>query len=157
MPVEQGTQVLHWRPEQDRWDLIAWPDWMAFRGILAPPVPLAGIAGGIHYFLVCIHDRAQPVNFIPHMYLIEPDGRIGPDNFAGLTAEDRADYGRLMVATTMPNADDAARLDEIRRKMDGVYHPPGNSAPALRRVLQKPPKPGSNAERFLAELESYRH
>ena len=48
---------------------------MAFRALQAPAVGLPGVSGGIHYFIVCIHDDRVPINPIPHKYLIEPTGR----------------------------------------------------------------------------------
>jgi hypothetical protein len=44
--------------------------------------------------------------------LIESDGKVGFDNFAGLNREERADYGRLMVATTL-RPGEWSRLNEI--------------------------------------------
>jgi hypothetical protein len=67
---------------------------MAFRALQAPAGGLPGVSGGIHYFIVCIHDDRVPINPIPHKYLIEPDGTIGHNNFAGLTRQERDDYGR---------------------------------------------------------------
>jgi hypothetical protein len=97
MADEDHMRILHWKPEADRWEDIPYDKWMAFRGLGTPFVPLSGVTGGIHYFIVSIHDDGVAVNLIPHKYLIEPDGQIGRDNFAGLTRQEREDYQRIMV------------------------------------------------------------
>jgi len=149
--IEDGNQVLHWMPDEDRWELIRWADWMNFMQLGDRKAPLKGIASGIHYFIVCINDDGVPFNLIAHKYLIERDGSIGRDNFAGLTKQEREDYGRLMV-TSKPTAEDDRRLDEIRKKMGKVYDPPRQSVYALMRILPKRPPEGSLAERFLRHL-----
>jgi hypothetical protein len=111
---------------------------MAFRALQAPAVGLPGVSGGIHYFIVCIHDDRVPINPIPHKYLIEPDGTIGHNNFAGLTRQERDDYGRLMIARK-EGPGDRDRLNEIPRKMGKVYYPPKDSIYALMCVLPKSP------------------
>jgi hypothetical protein len=146
-----NPHVLHWLPEEDRWELIGWEDWTAFRGIMAPSIGLPGIAGGIHYFIVCVHDDGTLVNLLPHKYVIELDGRIGPHNFPGLTREERLTYSQIMLARES-NPKDKARLDEIRSKMWDVFLPPPESIPALRRALPKPPKAGSLAQQFMEEI-----
>jgi hypothetical protein len=154
MHFEGDTQVLHWLPNEDRWEPIMWDAWMKFRGLMEPAVGLPGISDGIHYFIVCVHDNDVPLNIIPHKYLTEPDGRIGPDNFAGLTRGERDDYSRLMLARKYGPGDEN-RLDEIRGKTGRVYRPPKESVTALMRVLPKTPRPGSAAARFLDEVRSW--
>ena len=151
MAFEDGQQVLHWLPGEDRWELIAWDPWMAFRAIMEPFMPLPGVSSGIHHFIVCIHDDGAPVNLIAHKYLIEPDGRIGADNFAGLTRDEREDLNRLMIVREYGPGDEE-RLNEIRGKMGNVHYPPPESFYALVRVLPKSPLPESLAARFLDEL-----
>jgi hypothetical protein len=146
MSFDDGDQqALHWLPEQDRWEAIAWDDWLAFRGVLAPSIGLPGLAAGIHHFAVCVHDDGVAINVLPHRYLIEPDGRIGSDN--GLSRAERRDYSRLLLAMQL-SAQDKARLREIQHKQWRVHLPPPTSIPALRRALPKPPQPGSLAYRF---------
>jgi hypothetical protein len=164
---ESGLQVLHWLSDEDRWEPIAWDDWLAFLGdwtpsveppgismsgsmsVLLPSVGLTGILGGIHYFVVCIHDRGAVVNIIPHKYLVESGGRFGTDNSVAFNRDDRENYLRVMYTEGASPAD-AARLAELRNKMIGAYDPPQSSLTALRRALPKPPKPGSLADRFFA-------
>ena len=160
---ESGLQVLHWLSDEDRWEPIAWDDWLAFLGdwtpsvgpsgismsVLLPSIGLTGILGGIHYFVVCIHDRGAVVNIIPHKYLVESDGRVGADNFVAFSHDDREDYWRVMCPEGASPVD-AARLAELRNKMIGAYDPPQSSLTALRRALPKPPKPGTLADRFFA-------
>jgi hypothetical protein len=124
-------------------------DFMAVGEPRSSSIGLPGIAGGIHYFVVCIHDDGAAVNLISHKYLIEPDVLMGADNFAGFSRDDGTDYTWLMVAK-QHSAEDEARLDELRQKM-GVYRPPRESIAALRRALPKPPQPGSLAHRFFQE------
>ena len=154
MIFENPMQVLHWLPEEDRWEFIGWDDWVAF--VWPPQVCLPGISGGIHYFIVCIHDDDVPLNLIPHKYIIDPDGRIGADTFAGLTRTEREDYRRLMFARER-GPSDMALLHEIRRKMRNINFPPRASIEALRRALPKAPKITSFAHRFLVELQSGEH
>jgi hypothetical protein len=148
---EDGHQVLHWLPAEVRWELISWDAWSKFRAISIPHEPLPGVTGGIHHFIVCIHDDGAAVNLIPHKYLIEPSGKIGPDNFAGLTRKEREDYDRLMLVRQY-GPGDHERLNEIREKMGKVNYPPPESREALQRVLPKAAVKDSLASRFLNEL-----
>jgi hypothetical protein len=148
---EPGIQVLHWSPEKERWEQISWSAWTAFRNLSEPFVPLPGISSGIHWFVVCIHDAGLPINLIPHKYLIERDGKIGPDNFYGWDREDRADYDRLMVSRAHTVADQK-RLTEIRYRTGDAMYPPLESVPALKQMLPNSPERGSLAEEFLKEL-----
>jgi hypothetical protein len=135
--------ALHWVPSEDRWETITWATWMTFRGLSAEFVPLPNVRGGVHHFVVCAHDSRVPLNLIPHKYLIDPDGRIGNDNFAGLTREERTEYQRLMIA--MEHAPgDQEQIEAIRAKMD-ISDPPPDSYDALVRALPNLPRRGSAA------------
>jgi hypothetical protein len=140
--------VLHWLPDKNRWEPITWAAWTAFRGMFEPFVAIKGILGGIHYFVVCVLDEDATVNIIPHKYLIQPNGQIGPDNFNGWTKEEREDYSRLMVARE-EKPGDAERLDEIRNKAGNAFYPPKESLYALANALPNPPIPGNPATLFL--------
>jgi hypothetical protein len=147
--------VFHWLPEHDCWEPIAWGDWLDFKSSLKPSasMPLPGIAGGIHHFVVCIYDQRDgtPIKLLPHKYLIDPDGRIGDDNFVGFTLADRRDYERLMLAREQ-SPEDKERLRELRcKKIWPAHLPPKKSLPALRRTLGKAPKPDSMAQHFLED------
>jgi len=153
MSTADHMHVLHWLPIEDRWETISWDAWGAFRGILAPAVGLSGISGGVHYFIVCVHDDGVPVNLIPHKYMIDPDGRIGADNFAGLTKAERDDYNRIMLAREYaPGEED--RLNAIRQKMGHVYYPPRGSHSALLRALPKRPRLDSAARRVIRSMQA---
>lgn len=91
------------------------------------------------------------INLIPYKYLIDREGKIGPDNFYGWNREDRADYERLMVARSLTAADEK-RLNEIRYRTSDAMYPPIESLSALKQALPKPAKQGSLAEKFLGEL-----
>jgi hypothetical protein len=147
---EEGQQALHWLSAEDRWELISWDAWSAFRAI-TPFASLPDVVGGIHYFIVCIHDDGVPINLIPHKYIIEPDGRIGSDNFAGLTRTERDDYSRILLVREYGPGDEE-RLNEIRGKMGTVNYPPPGSFYPLVRALPRIPQQGSLAARFLEEL-----
>ena len=151
MRFESPMQVLHWLPEEDRWELIGWADWVA--SVWPPQACLPGVPAGIHYFIVCIHHDGVPLNLIPHKYLVEPDGRIGADNFAGLSRTERDDYRRLMLLRE-PHSSDMAQLHELRQKMRAANFPPRGSLEALQRALPQAPKITSFAHRFLAELQN---
>lgn len=148
---EPETQVLHWLPAEARWDLIPWSAWMSFRAIFDPFKPLPGITSGVHCFIVCIHGDDYVFNLIPHKYLIEPDGQIGPSNFMGWNKEDRADYERLMVRPTLTRTEEV-RVREIQYRTSDSMYPPPNSALRLQNILPRPTKPGSPADKFLREL-----
>jgi hypothetical protein len=148
---EPEIQVLHWSPENEGWEQISWSAWSAFRNLFEPFVPLPGVSSGVHWFVICIHDDGLPINLIPHKYLIERNGKIGPDNFYGWNREDRADYERLMVARALTAADQK-RLREIQFRAGDAMYPPLESVSALKQVLPKPPEHGSLAEEFLKEL-----
>jgi hypothetical protein len=152
MDIEKETKVLHWLPEEDRWETISWDAWSAFRGILSPSIGLPDIAGGIHHFAVIVFDGDDPVNIITHKYLIETDGSIGRDNFGGLTKEEREDDRRFMTAREL-TSDDQARLNQIREKLSKFYEPPRESIASLKWVLPHRPPPGSAAERFLSRYK----
>ena len=151
MSYENNVKVLHWVPDKDCWEEILLSDWSQFRGILSTPVGLPGLSGGIHYFIYCIHDGGAAISLIPHKYMLEMDGTIGPDNFAGLTKAERDDYHRLILTLSFGPGDEK-RLNELRNKMEGVNDPPANAYNALLRALPKPPATGSLAETFLKEL-----
>ena len=145
------TKVLHWLPDEDRWEDIPWDAWAAFRGIMAPSVGLPGISGGIHHFMVVVFDGDTPVNLISHKYLVESDGTVGDDNFGGLTREERDDYSRIMIARES-TAEDTARLNSIRDKMGPAIEAPRESIAALRWALPKRPPDGSAAARYLRQF-----
>ena len=150
MDFEKEIKILHWLPQEDRWETISWDAWSAFRGILAPSIGLLGLSGGIHHFAVVVFDGTEPVNIIPHKYLIEPDGSVGRDNFGGLTKEEREDERRFMTARELtPN--DTARLNQIRETLGKVYELPRESIAALKWTLPVRPQAGSAAERFLSQ------
>jgi hypothetical protein len=147
--VTDFWHILHWLPDENRWEQITWKSWMAFRADLGDAfVPLNGVSGGIHYFVACALDEKSTLNIIPHKYLIEPNGRIGPDNFNGWTREDRADYRRLMLAREeLPG--DRDRLREIQEKAGNVFYPPRESLYPLVHALPHPPTPDSAATLLL--------
>jgi hypothetical protein len=148
-----GQQVLHWLPDEDRWEFIIWSDFLNFRGMGEKAAALPGVSGGIHYFLVCIHDDGAPANLIAHKYLVQPDGSLGPDLFSGFTKEERADYGRLMVQLKM-TPEEQQRVRSLQEKAGKVHYPPNESIYALMRALPKRPVKGSLAEGFLKELHT---
>ncbi len=150
MDFENETKILHWLPQEDRWETISWDAWAAFRGIPAPSIGLPGLSGGVHHFAVVVFDGTEPVNIIPHKYLIEPDGGIGRDNFGGLTKEEREDERRILVAHELTPADEE-RLNQIREKLGKVYELPRESIAALKWSLPARPKAGSAADHFLAK------
>ena len=75
----EGQQVLHWRGGE--WHRIVWQDWMSFRGLTVPFVPLPYVTAGEHYFAICIVEDGRLHNIVPHRHLIDCDGRIANDNF----------------------------------------------------------------------------
>jgi hypothetical protein len=155
--------IFHWLPDEDRWEPITWDHWQAFQGELdmwiepnnevrssrAPSVGIPGISGGIHYFIMVLHEDGVPLRISPAKYLIEPDGRMGRDNFAGFTRDDRIDY-RWLMKSWQSGPEEAARLAELRNKMGAADALPEAALVALRRTLQNP-EPGSLAEEFLVE------
>lgn len=147
------TKVFHWVPEKDEWEPISWEDWSGFRGIMQPSAELPGISGGIHHFIVCVlDDDGTVVNLIPHKYLVNVDGTIGADNFAGLTKDERKEYWELMIAKES-REEDQRRLEEIHNKMGPPIQPPSESVEALKWALPNRPLRGSAAERFLAKFK----
>lgn len=152
MEFKERVLILHWLPNEDRWESISWNDWVAFRGVFETGKGLARISGGIHHFVVCVpDDDGIPVNLIPHKYLVEPDGTIGYDNFPGLTREERMDYSRIMSAV-IEGPNDRELMSAIRNKMGATINPPKASAYSLIRAIQKSPIAGSAAEDFLREM-----
>jgi len=105
------------------------------RELFVPFRPLSGVGGGVHYFVVCIVDDRQTVNIIPHKYLVEPNGKIGRDNFYGWNREEREDYNRLMLAGEFKPGDEA-RLQAIRAKGENAMDPPRESLYALAALSQ---------------------
>jgi hypothetical protein len=145
---DDSTRVLHWLPEEDRWVEIDWDDFAAFREFLTPFRPLPGVAGGVHYFVVCICGDGQTYNIIPHKYLVEPNGKIGRDNFYGWNREEREDFNRLMLAREF-KADEEARLRAIQEKGGPAMYPPRESLYPLVRALPFPPGKNTAVIRFL--------
>ena len=150
MSDQDHMRVLHWLPESDSWEDIRWDKWMKFRA-WENAEPLPGIRGGIHHFVVCIHDDGVAVNVIPQKYMIDPDGKIGRDNFAGLTRQEREDYQRLVVKREYDPGDQEC-IDAIHAKMGSANNAPKQSMAALKRLFPKAPKKGSLAEKFFQPL-----
>lgn len=151
--LEDTLKIFHWLPEKDEWEPISYEAWTGFKGILTPRTGLPGISGGVHHFIACVlDDDGTVVNLIPHKYLIEMNGKLGPANFEGLTKDEREEYWKLMTARE-DTPEDRKRLNEIRDKMWPAYQPPKESIEALKWVLPNRPKRGSAAERFLAEFK----
>lgn len=148
--MDKETQVLHWLPQESRWEDISWDAWSAFRGILEPSIGLPGLSGGIHHFVVVVFDGADLANIVPHKYLIEPDGRIGHENFGGLTKEEREDEQRIMTAREL-TLDDTTRLNQIREKLRKAFELPRESIGPLKWKLPVRPRAKSAAERFLSQ------
>jgi hypothetical protein len=152
LSVESGRmRVLRWVPEDNRWVEDDWDRFIAFREFMVPFAPLPSVAGGIYHFAVCVCDDEQVFNIIPHKYLVEPDGKIGADNFYGWTREERDDYSRLMVASK-EKPGDRERLDAIRDKTGSAMYPPRESLYPLVRALPFVPVKGSAAYDFLDAL-----
>ena len=147
MADEDHMRALHWLPESDRWEDIPWDQWLKFREWVGAGEPLPGISAGIHYFVVCIHDDGVAVNVIPQKYMIDPDGKIGRDNFAGLTRQEREDYQRPVVKRECDPGDQEC-IDAIHAKMGAANDPPSKSLAALKRLFPKAPEKGSLAEKF---------
>jgi hypothetical protein len=144
--------VLHSLPEENRRETISWDSWVAFRGVFQEQVPLPTVGGGIHHFMICVLDDDETaVNVIPHKYLIEPNGSIGRDNFAGFTKEDREEDMRLMRLREF-GPGDRERLDQLHRKMEIAYAPPSDSIIALLRALPTAPRADSTADRRLRSM-----
>jgi hypothetical protein len=131
-------RALRWVPEDNRWIEVDWNDFLAFRGFMVPQAPLPGVTGGIHHFVVCVCGEEQTFNIIPHKYLVEPNGKIGADNFYGWTKEERDDYGRLMIARE-EKPGDRERIREIQDKAGNAMYPPKESLYPLVRALPFPP------------------
>src|SRR5215472_8648132 len=131
---EHSTHALHWLPDENRWAGIDWDDFLAFRELSGPIRPLPGVAGGVHYFVVCICGEGQTFNIIPHKYLVEPNGKIGSDNFYGWNREEREDFNRLMVAREFKPGEEK-RLRAIQEKGGSAMDPPHESLYQLVRAL----------------------
>jgi hypothetical protein len=158
-------QVLHWLPEEDRWEIVAWDDFRKFRGMdewgrRSAQVGLHNVNGGVHHFVVCVYDYGDVPgdnelvflhNLIPHKYLINPDGSIGADNFCGETKEERAVLRDLMFKSEW-SEHERQRYNEIQERHYPAVLPPRVSAPALLRMLRHRTYPRSAAEHFLRTL-----
>jgi hypothetical protein len=145
---DDSTRVLHWLPGENRWVEIDWDDFLAFREVTVPFRALPGVAGGVHYFVVCICDDGQTYNVIPHKYLVESNGKIGRDNFYGWNREEREDFSRLMLAREFKPHEEA-RLREIQEKGGNAMYPPRESLYPLVRALPFPPAKDSAAVHLL--------
>jgi hypothetical protein len=157
--------VLHWLPEIDAWEWIAWEEWAALRQAFGLPLHgrgIAGLAEGVRHFLVVIYwdEDCVPVNLIPHRYRIGLGGRIDKDDtLAALTPQEDEERWRLRHRRankshhlrTWCDHRHAARYDALCLRQYRADLPPRASLPALRRML-RPPKPGSSAARFFAHL-----
>jgi hypothetical protein len=141
-------RAFRWVSDDNCWVEVGWNDFLAFREFMVPFVALPGVAAGVHYFVVCVCDDKQVFNLIAHKYLVEPNGKIGADNFYGWTKEERDDYNRLMIALTEESGD-RKRLDEIREKAGIAMYPPRESLYPLVRALPFSPPKGSAAYDFL--------
>lgn len=148
---EDSMHVLHWLPDENRWIEVGKNDFSAFRELCVPFRPLPGVAGGVHYFIVCACDESETVNIIPHRYLVEPSGRIGRDNFSGWTREEREDFNRLMLTRELKPSDQE-KLHATRAKGGHAMYPPRNSLYPLVHALPYPPARNSPATRFLDEV-----
>ncbi|MBX3580039.1 MAG: hypothetical protein KF723_22775 [Rhizobiaceae bacterium] len=143
---------LHWLSDRECWRRleITDEDWAAFRGLLTAHRPLDGVRGGLHHFALVVYDEDNrlPVNIIPHQYIVDGEGRIVPDNMAGLTREERHDFDRIMRSGRYGPGDEA-RITDIRNKMSAAYKLPRGARAAIRTMLRDNPKRGSAAEAFV--------
>ena len=116
--------VLHWLPEQDRWETLDCY-FTPFGGPHWQPPP------GTHHFIICIYDTfgigwlvsddenfpdgaEELANLIPHKWSVDADGTITDASKAGLTENDLKDYYRLLKMWESTPAD-TARLKEISK------------------------------------------
>jgi hypothetical protein len=153
MAYDDNVKILHWLPEENRWEPISWDVWSKFRGISEPGVGMPGIAGGIHYFVVCPHDGKHVINILTHKYILETDGTIGRSNLAGLTREERADYSRILVLMQQTE-EDVRKMDAIHAKLGLAYDPPAESIEALKAAISLAPLAGSLADKFFQEADT---
>jgi hypothetical protein len=68
--------MLHWLPDEDRWEVFNWGHWLRLRARMF--CDQVGLHAGLHYFVVCVHDHEGLHNLIPHKYLINPAARSEP-------------------------------------------------------------------------------
>lgn len=153
MSWTEKTQVLHWLGRGQRWEEIGWAAWCAFRGMDVPFKPLRGVESGLHYFAVCAHDGVHTREIFQHKYLIDPGGKIGAADFAGLTKQERAEYDRL-VSILNTSAAEQKRLNEIHAKMLKGHALPPHVVTAIRGALKFPPGAGSEADGLLRSAEA---
>ena len=146
---EENVRVLHWLPDEDRWEEIPWETWSKFRGVLEPGIGIPEIKNGIHHFVVCPQDETHVVNILAHKYLLDADGKIERGNFPGLTREEREDYSRILVAMEQTE-EDQRKLDAIHQKLGKAYEVPTEAIEPLKTALGKPALPGSLAEKFFS-------
>jgi hypothetical protein len=151
--MELSNRTLHWLNDEDCWVEIDWDDFLAFRELRTPFRALPGVAGGVHYFVVCVCGDGQTYNIIPHKDLVEPNGKIGDDNFYGWNREERENFNRLMVAREFKPGEQA-RLRQIQEKGGNAMYPPRESLYPLVRALPYPPAKESAAMCFLDAVAS---
>jgi hypothetical protein len=145
---KDGMHALHWQPENNRWTEVGWDDFLAFRECFVPFKPLLGLTAGVHHFVVCVCGEGQTFNIIPHKYLVEPNGKIGRDNFYGWNREEREDFNRLMLASEHKHGEEE-RLREIQKKGGKAMYPPKESLYSLVLALPFPPTKDCAAMDFL--------
>jgi hypothetical protein len=152
--LDEGQQVLHWL--NGAWHRIAWDDWMSFRAIGAPFVPLSYVTAGEHLFVVCAIEDGRLFNILPHRYLIDRDGRIANDGYFGvLSASEIERYEALNTRhyeypQTHPlNDDEQTDFDAIRDRLWHSWLPPVEAVRELTRAAVALPDENDAAWRVL--------
>jgi len=123
------------------WHCIAWQDWMSFRELDAPFVPLPHVTAGEHRFVVCIVEDGRLHNIIPHRYMIDRDGRIANDHYFGVLSDFEIKRYRALKKRLKPcqkahplNTDEQTELNSMRDRLWRSRLPPAEAARELTRV-----------------------
>jgi len=161
--------VLHWLPEDGRWEWVSEDEWQAlnwrwFTAVdkaardFAPSVDLpqrpatrgiAGIPEGVRHFIRCLVADDELVRLDAMRCKIGPGGQlIEDDSLSALSPQEREEVIRLRIKMDA-TPQEQARYNELCMREVVADLPPRSSLPALRRMLQRwPMKPDTVADSF---------
>jgi hypothetical protein len=151
-----NPQVWHWR--YNEWHRVPWAQWMSFREINEPFVPLPDVTAGEHYFVVCAIEDGRLFNIIPHRYLIDRDGRIAKDGYFGVLSDEEIKHYEALNKRhyEYPQTNPLNRAEEetfaaLRSRLWRSWLPPVEAARQLTRAVTALPDENDNAAWHMLE------
>jgi hypothetical protein len=137
---DKDTKVLWWNPSAERWQPIAWKNWVEFGMPGSGSRSLESVPAGDHRFAVCIIENDKYlVNFIPHRYVINGKGEKESTPTV-LTPDQKVEWNNLYQMMEM-TPEQQGRLKELQEKEYAAIRLPEELFRALMRQMGWFPSP----------------